>query len=131
MNHRILKVLICMAVVLGLASHGLCAVFAKHPPEPPCQKASPADKRIGLETTGQCKMPPCHAREGQTLFLLADASVGRSKTQDRQTPQPQGPAFILESLTLFSYPQGAAAVLKAPLTLNPPPLFYLHCALIC
>ncbi|MDZ7696275.1 MAG: hypothetical protein U5R49_04855 [Deltaproteobacteria bacterium] len=122
MNHRILKVLICMALVLSLASSGVCAVFATHAPETPCQKSLPTDRVTTAGTSGSCEMLPCHAKDGQPV-LLPDASVGRSKTEDRQAPQPQGPAFILESLILFSRPQGGAIVLKVPFSAQPPSPF--------
>ncbi len=130
MNHRILRVLICMAVILSLASTGVCAVFATHAPETPCQKSRFMDKVDAAGASGSCEMLPCHAKDGQPA-MLPDALAGRFKTEDRQAPQSQGPAFILETLTLFYHPHGGAAVLKAPLALNPTPLFYLHCSMIC
>lgn len=76
MNRRMLRVLICTAVMLSLASSRVCTIFASHPTETPCQKNKPFDKRIGLETTGQCTMLPCHGREGQPLSLLGNVSAG-------------------------------------------------------
>jgi len=89
MNHRIFKVLICMAVVLSLASSGMCPIIAMHPPETTCQKARTVHEGIGTAVAGQCHVLPCQAKDRHPLFLMADASVGRSKTQDRQAPQPQ------------------------------------------
>jgi len=131
MNHRIFKFLICMAVVLSLASGGVCPIFAKHPPETFCKKTRTVHKGIGTAAAGKCHVLPCQAKDRHRLFLMGDASTGRSKTQDRQARQSLGTAFILETRLLFSHPQGGTAVLKAPSPLTPPPLFYIHCSLIC
>lgn len=120
-----------MALVLSLASSGLCVVLTSHPPETPCQKDRPVDNGIGLKTTGQSKMLPCHSRDGQPLFLFPDAATGRFKTEDRQPAQSAGPAAVSAPLTLLPDTRPFKAFYDFSLAFYPPPLFYLHCSLIC
>lgn len=130
MNHTILKVLISIAIILSLASTGVCAILSPHTLKAACEKNKSFNNGIGAAASGQCKVRPCHSEKGQ-LFLLPDASAGRFKTENRQAPQSPGPAAILTTHSLLSDPQAAKAFPKPPLSYYPPPLFYLHCSLIC
>jgi len=129
MKHRILKILICMALILSLASSGLCAVFAPHEVKTLCQKSRSMGKVTNEDTSGSCKMPPCQSKDRQPV-LLPNALPGRFKTEDRQAAPLPCPSAILTAFGHLFELKGVGAASKTSLSFHSPPLFYLHCSLI-
>jgi len=130
MNPRILKALFCIAIVLGLASPGVCGIWSPHTRKTPCEKSKSLDEGIGAAASGFCEMLPCHFKKG-SLFLLGDSSSRQIKTKNRQNSQVPGSAAIPETRSILPERLAAKAILKPPLSFCPPPLFYLNCCLIC
>jgi hypothetical protein len=119
-----------MALVFSLASSGLCAVLTPHRVETSCQKSRSMGKITAAGASGSCEMLPCHSKKGQPV-LLPDAWAGRFKTEDRQTSPLAYPASVLAPLMLLADTRPVKAFFKPPFSYFPPPLFYLHCSLIC
>jgi hypothetical protein len=130
MKHGMLKIVICMALVLSLATTGLCALLTSHQVNTSCQKSRSMGKITAAGASGSCEMLPCHSKKGQPV-LLPDAWAGRFKTEDRRTSLGPGPVAVPASFTLLLDTRPFKAFYDLPLSFYPPPLFHLHCSLIC
>lgn len=128
-NHRLYKALVCISLVLTLASTGVCAVSAHHTRNVSCERSKSFDHVILAAPSGFCQVLPCDLKM-KSPFLLTNSSTRQIKNENRKTSLRSDSMTIPGNHLGLSDPWATLAVQEPPLSFYPPPLFYLHCSII-
>jgi hypothetical protein len=127
---RLLSYLVLIVFVAGIAANWTCSASLMQTPKTHCKKSQHVDDGITKPVSGSCHVRPCDAREAK-LFLLPDSPSRRLQNEQRHSlsvTESTSASTILADHLWFNWPRG---VLKLPSSLSPPPLFLVHCTIIC
>jgi hypothetical protein len=130
MRNRVLQIMICLALVLILSSSGVCTILSLYSDKTPCQKDSHLDNGVHVTISRLCKILPCSLTQFH-FFTLQEISLRRLKTENRSFLNDSKQAALSTAEGVILNDQMVKAALKIPLSFKTPPIFYLHCILIC
>jgi len=130
MRNRVLQRMVSLLLILILFPIGVCAILSLHGGSSECQKDKFTDAEFSMTLSGLCKVPPCSINKIR-LFTLPDLSFRRSEKENRSVLHNSSPISIPSVIGASPDNQILKAALKIPLSIKPPPIFYLHCTLIC
>lgn len=121
--------LVLSVFLAGMATNGTCTVIPPQVAKTPCKKSRLFVDEIKKPVSSTCHMLPCHARD-VTLFTLSGAPSRRLQDEQRHlSPDMEStPSFILVGCRLPNWVEDA---LGRPSSTASPPLFILHCTIIC
>jgi len=128
-KQKLFQTLLCVSLVLALASTGLCAFLSPHTATLYCKRNHFLDHGILAAPSGSCEVLRCDLVKAGP-FLLPNSSAGHVKTESRQVPQSINATAIQKTLKLFPNLSSAEALRHPLLSFPPAPLFSLHCSLI-
>ena len=130
MRHSVVKILVVMAVVLGMVQGGSCAVLAAVAGKTPCQKSTSPGDGIHNAAGATCHAKPCQGQKDR-LFILSDTSPRRPAAERPIDSPVPGAPLAKTAAPLVCVIRGAPDLLERPPSFVPPPLYCLHCSLIC
>jgi hypothetical protein len=130
MCNRVFQIMVSLVLVLILSSSGVCAILSLHKNDTACQKGKTVDAGFRVTISGLCKIPPCSINQTR-IFTLPEISLRRLEEENRSVLNTTGQVSLSEVAGALPDNQMLRAALKIPLSFKPPPIFYLHCTLIC
>ncbi|NNF99793.1 MAG: hypothetical protein HKM93_10480 [Desulfobacteraceae bacterium] len=130
MKNRLFIFIISMAVILSMASGGLCATLSVKVGKTACEKKRHAQGGLTKTASGKCHVTPCQTQNSK-VYLLPDTSSRRSQDEIRSSFSMPGLAVNAQDTAESGPFQADRRILKFPSTYYPPPLFSLNCAYIC
>jgi hypothetical protein len=130
MRHKLITILMSLAVVLSMTTGGTCATTALLTGKAThCHARQLAEVSLSAASTGSCHIGACPAKAGR-FFLLPDSSSRRIQNEARSFSPSVAMASMTTVNAVGSFPAGNAA-LHPPRSIIAPPLFSLYCILIC
>lgn len=129
MRQPIFNILMIAAVVLSMASTGLCAALPPASGQTPCQENQLPEDGIAKPAPGNCHVRPCQAHDGRRIFL--HSRFFRQHESVRSMDCRASGEFLDSTAAPapIPVPSGRATV-PLPSSYHPPLVFVLNCAMI-
>jgi len=131
MKHKGLHILISITLMLCLASVGMCTLVPPLAWKSACQKDKIKGNGIGTAGSQSCKVHPCKAAKASGYILPDSSARAGSEPKKRTAGKASYSPINLTIAVAFSGAGMLQAVLKSSLSDHLPPLFTLHCILLC
>jgi hypothetical protein len=117
-----------MIVLLSMSTGMTCMAMSLQPGKAPCSNRS-FDSAISETGGGAHHVRPCQIQKNR-IFMFPDSQSRRLQIDKRPTQILPFTTTAMDPAGTRSFHAGKA-MLKLPPSFFPPPLFSLHCALIC
>jgi hypothetical protein len=82
MPHKIMTILVCLTLMLGVTSTGTCTVLSPTASKTACEQSRAGDHDLAIASATTCHMTPCRSPKG-TFLIRPDSSNRMSRTEKR------------------------------------------------